>query len=97
MKFLKNLPILLFGIFAFIISYNNKHTDVNLSILNFSIQCPLWLIIGSFFLLGLIANQIVCLIDDIDYTKKIKEYKEQIKQLKDEVVSLRKLTLEKDE
>ncbi|MGB9743699.1 MAG: lipopolysaccharide assembly protein LapA domain-containing protein [Desulfurella sp.] len=97
MKLLKNLSFLVIGAFAFIISYYNKQIEVNLNIFGFVIQCPIWLVIGVFFLLGLIASQIVCLIDDIDYTKKIKEYKKEIKQLKDEVLTLRKLTLNKDE
>ncbi|AHF98198.1 MAG: DUF1049 domain-containing protein [Desulfurella sp.] len=97
MKLLKNLSFLVIGAFAFIISYYNKQIEVNLNIFGFVIQCPIWLVIGVFFLLGLIASQIVCLIDDIDYTKKIKEYKKEIKQLKDEVIALRKLTLNKDE
>ncbi|WP_086034466.1 lipopolysaccharide assembly protein LapA domain-containing protein [Desulfurella amilsii] len=97
MKFIKTSIILLFVLFAFIISYYNQQAEVNLSLFGFNMLCPVWLIIGVFFLLGLIANQIVCLIDCTNYAKKIKEYKKEIKQLKDEVLSLRKLTLKQDE
>ena len=97
MKFIKTSIILLFAIFTFIVSYYNQQTEINLNLFGFNMTCPIWLIIGVFFLLGLIANKIVCLIDYANYAKKIKEYKKELKQLKDEVLSLRKLTLKQDE
>jgi uncharacterized integral membrane protein len=97
LKFIKASTISLFAIFTFLVSYYNQQTQINLNLFGFNIVCPIWLIIGVFFLLGLIANEIVCLIDYTNYAKKIKEYKKELKQLKDEVLSLRKLTLKQDE
>lgn len=93
MKVLKVSIVFVFAVFTFLAAYYNQSKDVDVNLFGKYLQCPLWLIISVFFLLGLIASQIVCIIDDIRYTNKIKEYKKQIKQLKDEVVSLRKLTV----
>ncbi len=97
MKFFKVSIVLVFTIFTFLMAYYNQNKDIDLNLFDKHVQCPVWLVISVFFLLGLIANQIVCIIDDMHYTKKIKEYKKQIKQLKDEVVSLRKLTIKQDD
>ncbi|MGB9755411.1 MAG: hypothetical protein ACPLXO_00890 [Desulfurella sp.] len=97
MKFFKILIMLIFAIFTFLIGIYNQNKEVDLSIINLHIVCPIWLIVGVFFLLGLIANQVVSIIDDISYTNKIKEYKKQVKELKNEVLSLRKLTLKQDD
>lgn len=97
MKVFKTLTVLIFALFAFLIAICNQNKEVDLNILDLHIVCPVWLIVGVFFLLGLIANQIVCIIDDINYTNKIKECTKQIKELKNEVLSLRKLTLKQDD
>lgn len=97
MKFFKILIVFVFSFFTFLIAVYNENKEVDLNIFDLHIVCPLWLIIGVFFLLGLIANQVVCIIDDINYTNKIKECKKQIKELKNEVLSLRKLTLKQDD
>ncbi len=97
MKIFKVSIVLFFAFFTFLAAYYNQSKDIDLNLFGKHLQCPLWLVISVFFLLGLIANQIVCIIDDIHYTKKIKEYKKLIKQLKDEVVSLRKLTIKQDD
>lgn len=97
MKFIKISIVLFFALFAFIVSFYNQQVEVNLNLFGYHMVCPIWLIVGVFFLLGLIANQIVCLIDYTNYVKKIKDYTKEIKQLKNEVHALRKLTLKQDE
>jgi uncharacterized integral membrane protein len=82
LKFIKTSIILLFAIFAFIVSYYNQQTEINLNLFGFNMVCPVWLIIGVFFLLGLIANQIVCLIDYANYAKKNKRIQKRIKTTK---------------
>lgn len=96
MKFAKFFTIIVLAGFDFLVAIANPK-DIYLNFFNYDLKCPMWLIISVFFLLGFIANQIICIIDDYYTIKKMRGFKKQIEQLKGEVASLRKLTIKQDD